>query len=313
MNRNQELDDNLGIVDDLNEKKDSIDIEKLKIIGIGLLLMSVLGYMGYTIFKSKEEIKVKSNHKRVDIKKKKFDTPPYSPPKVEKPEEIELPMTPFGKPKEEKVFHVNKNSRGSIINFNSPIKEKDNGSNIPNQVDINFYDKEKQNFNPKIETVTKKAPTIYRGGDYAIAGVSRQNPNLSLAKGAYIECTMITRIVSSYSGHTKCITSEDIYSTNGVTLLMEKGSVVTGHFKGGSIENGVERLFVIWDEVRTPNNVVININSQAVGSLGATGLGGYVDNHWGMRFGAAVLVSILDIGTEALKDQYTSGNNVNYG
>jgi len=120
---------------------------------------------------------------------------------------------------------------------------------------------------------------------------------------------METRIVSSYSGNTKCITSEDTYSTNGVTLLIEKGSTVTGHFKGGSMENGVERLFVIWDEIRTPNNVVVNIDSHAIGELGATGVDGYVDNHWAMRFSAAVLVSILDIGSEILKSEYSQAND----
>jgi len=305
-----ELDDNLGIVDDLTEKNDSIDKEKLKIVLVGTLLIGVLGYMVYSTFKTKEVEKVNFNHKTVNIKKKKFDAPPYTLPKVEKPKPKELPMTPFSKPKKPMVLKVSKNTRGSIINFNTPVKSTKTQEINPNQIDVSFYD----NATPKPIVQDnlprgKKQPTMYRGGDYAIAGVSRQDPNLSLAKGAYIECTMVTRIVSSYSGNTKCITSEDIYSTNGVTLLMEKGSTVTGHFKGGSIENGVERLFVIWDEIRTPNNVVINIASQATGKLGATGVGGYVDNHWGMRFGAAVMVSILDIGAEALRDKYTRGDN----
>lgn len=315
MNNNTEikLDDDLGIVGELNEEQGSIQKEKLKVILIGTLLLGVLGYMGYSAFKPKAKTEKKVQQETVHIKKKKFDAPTVNIPKEQKVG-IELPTTPFEQPKIEKVaFKVNKNSRGSIINFNSPVKESKSN---PNQVDVNFFNNtaEKEQANNTTDSSNKK-PTIYRGGDYAIAGVSRQNPSLSLAKGAYIECTMITRIVSSYSGNTKCITSEDIYSTNGVTLLMEKGSTVTGHFKGGSIENGVERLFVIWDELRTPNNVVINISSQATGQLGATGVDGYVDNHWAMRFGSAVLVSILDIGAETLRDKYSreDSTTINYG
>jgi len=74
------------------------------------------------------------------------------------------------------------------------------------------------------------------------------------------------------------------------------------------MENGVDRLFVIWDEIRTPNNVVINIASNAIGELGATGVDGYVDNHWGMRFGAAVMVSVLDIGFEVAKNEYMNNS-----
>lgn len=311
-NNKTELDD-LGIVDDLNEEQSTLQNEKAKVILIATLLIAVLGYMGYSLFKPKEKKEEKVKQSAVHIKKKKFDAPPVNTIKEEKVA-IELPMSPFEKPKVEKVtFKVNKNSRGSIINFNSPVKETNSN---PNQVDVNFFNNTVQNKQASTPPISsKKIPTIYRGGDYAIAGVSRQNPSLSLAKGAYIECTMITRIVSSYSGNTKCITSEDIYSTNGVTLLMEKGSTVTGHFKGGSMENGVERLFVIWDELRTPNNVVINISSQATGELGATGVDGYVDNHWAMRFGSAVLVSILDIGEEVVRNKYTNGDttNINYG
>jgi type IV secretion system protein VirB10 len=314
MNENNKIElDDLGIVDDLNEEQGTIQKEKAKVILIVTLLIAVLGYMGYSAFKPKEKTEEKVKESVVYIKKKKFDAPPVNTPKEQKVE-IELPTSPLEKPKVAKVaFKVNKNSRGSIINFNSPVIETKSN---PNQVDVNFFNNSVQKQQASTPPVSsKKKPTMYKGGDYAIAGVSRHNPSLSLAKGAYIECTMVTRIVSSYSGNTKCITSEDIYSTNGVTLLMEKGSTVTGHFKGGSIENGVERLFVIWDELRTPNNVVINISSQATGELGATGVSGYVDNHWAMRFGSAVLISILDIGAEALRNKQTNGDttNINYG
>ena len=313
MNENTELDDNLGIVEDLNEGQDAIQKEKVKVILISALLICALGYVGYSAFKSKDKAEEKTKQSTVHIKKKTFRTPLIDVPK-EKKRKAELPTSPLESPKKEKkAFRVNKNSRGSIINFNPGAPESNYN---PNQVDVNFFKTSEQNKQANnFDVSSKKNPTIYRGGDYVIAGASRQNPSLSLAKGSYIECTMVTRIVSSYSGNTKCITSEDIYSTNGVTLLMEKGSTVTGHFKGGSIENGVERLFVIWDELRTPNNVVINISSQATGELGATGVGGYVDNHWYMRFGAAVLVSILDIGSETLRNQSTRGNSttINYG
>lgn len=313
------LDDDLGIVEDLQEHNSAMHKEKFNIIMVGALLIALVGFMIYNTFKPKKEVQKEEKVQSVHIDKRDFDPIPEEkfpePKKVESPKE--LPMSPFSKPKPKVVMKVTKNAKGSIINFNAPSKEVQKEEKNPNQFDINLYNQALMNQNkPKPVAPVNKEPTMYRGGDYAIAGVSRQNPNLSLAKGSYIECTMVTRIVSSYAGNTKCMTTEDIYSTNGVTLLIEKGSTVTGHYEGGNMENGVERLFVIWDEIRTPNNVVVNLDSHATGPLGATGVDGYVDNHWAMRFGAAILVSIIDVGVESLRDKYTNDNtntNINYG
>ena len=306
-----ELSEKLGIVEDLKEDKSTLGGEKAKVAFMALGLLGMIILIVYPMFSKSEDDKVSDKGEIVEIKEVKFEAPPPSPPKKEalpKKELKELPMTPFEEVKPKKVFKVTKGEKGSIINF-APAPKEETKKNNPNQVDVNFYNKYSEKKKQISSSTVEKKPQIYKGGDYAIAGISRQDPNLSLAKGAYIECTMVTRIVSSYSGNTKCITSEDIYSTNGVTLLIEKGSTVTGHFKGGSMENGIERLFVIWDEIRTPYNVVINIDSQATGTLGATGVEGYVDNHWGMRFGSAILVSILDIGAETVKSKYVKGDN----
>ena len=170
-NTDIKLDDDLGIVEDLNEEQGAIQKEKAKVILIAALLIGVLGYMGYSAFKPKEKTEEKVKQSTVHIKKKKFDAPAVNIPKEQKVE-IELPTSPLEKPKIEEVApKVNKNSRGSIINFNSPVKEiKSN----PNQVDVNFFNntgENKQTSNAPVSS--KKTPTIYRGGDYAIAGVSR--------------------------------------------------------------------------------------------------------------------------------------------
>ena len=308
------LDKDLGIEEDLNENNNHLIRQKLQIIFPFVLGLGVIGYMIYTTFFNKQVEEKKEKKEVTVVESKKFEAPPIIEEIIKKVK-TELPMSPNEPSKPKYVPKVSKSSKGTIISFNEPQKIDEASKN---QLGINIMNNP-LGLNMQTKTIPKspveKKVEMYRGGDYAIAGISRQNPNLSLAKGSYIECTMVTRIVSSYSGNTKCITSEDTYSTNGVTLLIEKGSTVTGHFKGGSMENGVERLFVIWDEIRTPNNVVINIDSQATGELGATGIDGYVDNHWGMRFGAAILVSILDIGSEALRNKYSNGDNsnINYG
>lgn len=127
-----------------------------------------------------------------------------------------------------------------------------------------------------------------------VASVSPYNQNLLLPKGTYIGCSLKNRLVSTIKGGIACIVSNDVYSANGNVLLIEKGSTITGQFKGGEVEEGMNRLFVIWQDIKTPNNIIIPVNSGATDELGASGIEGWVDEHWFKRFGSAILLSIID-------------------
>lgn len=120
------------------------------------------------------------------------------------------------------------------------------------------------------------------------------NPSLLLAKGTYIGCSLNTKLVSTIKGGISCTVSEDVYSEDGVTLLIEKGSKISGYFQSGQMSNGVNRIFVLWQEIRTPNHINIPVFSGASDALGGSGIEGYVDHHWLERFGGAVLISMID-------------------
>ncbi|EAI8739660.1 TrbI/VirB10 family protein [Campylobacter coli] len=146
-----------------------------------------------------------------------------------------------------------------------------------------------------------------------IAKVSEFDQNLLLPKGTYIGCALKTRLVSSIKGGIACIVSNDVYSANGNTLLIEKGSTITGTFNAGQLDDGMDRLFVIWQEIRTPNNIIIPVYSGATDELGASGMQGWVDHHYMKRFGSAILLSMIDDSMAILADQLSkNGNNNNY-
>ena len=144
------------------------------------------------------------------------------------------------------------------------------------------------------------------------AKMSEFNQNLLLPKGTYIGCALKTRLVSSIKGGIACIVSNDVYSANGNTLLIEKGSTITGTFNSGQLDDGMDRLFVIWQEIRTPNNVIIPVYSGATDELGASGVQGWVDHHYLKRFGSAMLLSRIDDAMAILADRMSRGNNNNY-
>ena len=146
----------------------------------------------------------------------------------------------------------------------------------------------------------------------SVASYSQFNPSLLLPKGTYIGCALKTRLVSEVKGGIACIVSSDVYSSNGHTLLIEKGSTITGTYSGGELNDGSTRLFVIWQEVRTPNNIIIPVNSGATDELGASGVEGYVNYHYMKRFGAAILLSVIDDAFAVIADKLSNNSKNNY-
>lgn len=134
---------------------------------------------------------------------------------------------------------------------------------------------------------------------------SKLNPNLTLPKGTYIECSLKTRLISTIDGGIACVVSNDVYSENGNVLLFEKGSVVTGMFKAGQMDDGMNRMFVIWQEIKTPNNIVIPVYSGASDTLGSSGIEGWIDHHYLERFGSSILLSLIDDSLNILANKTT--------
>lgn len=119
-----------------------------------------------------------------------------------------------------------------------------------------------------------------------------------LPKGAFIDCTLETAIDSSLPGMTTCVTATDTFGVDGKVVLLERGTKLVGEIRG-QVQQGAARLFVLWIEARTPAGVVVQLASPGTDELGRGGLAGTVDRHFWQRFGAAVLVSVIDGGVQA--------------
>ncbi len=122
--------------------------------------------------------------------------------------------------------------------------------------------------------------------------------DLLLPKGAFIDCTLETAIDSTLPGMTTCITATDTFGADGKVVLLERGSKLIGETRG-EVQQGGARVFVLWTEARTPTGVVIPLASPGTDALGRSGLPGEVNRHFWQRFGAAILVSIIDAGAES--------------
>ena len=124
------------------------------------------------------------------------------------------------------------------------------------------------------------------------------NTRFLLPKGAFIDCTLETAIDSTLPGMTTCVTPADTFGADGKVVLLERGSKLVGETRG-QVQQGQARIFVVWTEARTPTGVIVPLDSPGTDELGRAGLPGEVDHHFWERFGAAMLISVVNGAVQA--------------
>jgi len=134
-----------------------------------------------------------------------------------------------------------------------------------------------------------------------------------LTKGNTVPCVLQTAMDSTLPGFVTCKLPADVIGKTGITLL-DRGTLVVGETHGG-MQQGQNRLFVLWTRAETPNGVIINLDSPAADPLGRTGFDGEVDSHFWSRLGGALLLSIVQGGLQAGVASVSpqGGTNINTG
>jgi type IV secretion system protein VirB10 len=131
-----------------------------------------------------------------------------------------------------------------------------------------------------------------------------------LPKGAFLDCTLETALDSTLPGMTTCILATDAFSADGSVVLLERGTKLVGETRG-QVRQGSARVYVLWTEARTSQGVVVPLASPGTDELGRSGLPGRVDRHFMERFGAAILVSVIDGAIQAeVASQRGNGSTV---
>lgn len=117
-----------------------------------------------------------------------------------------------------------------------------------------------------------------------------QSPDALLVRGTYLRCVLETRIITDLAGYTSCLLTEPVYSINGRSLLLPKGSKIYGAYGGGPTGKRVE---VIWDRITTPNGIDVAMSSPGIDGLGGAGHPGQYSAHWGSRIASALMISLI--------------------
>lgn len=140
----------------------------------------------------------------------------------------------------------------------------------------------------------------------------RGDSSLMLLRGASIPCVMETKIDSTYQGFAICRLARDVYSSNGKTVVMERGTRVFGE-QNIELKQGQARVAILWTRADTPKGVSINLDSPATGQLGEMGVGAKVNNHFWKRFGNSIMLSLIQdaisAGTSRIEKKGGGDNN----
>ncbi|MEO7410818.1 MAG: TrbI/VirB10 family protein [Sphingomicrobium sp.] len=152
------------------------------------------------------------------------------------------------------------------------------------------------------------------GGEEVEIAQARRMTGLDrlVPQGAIIGAVMETALNSDLPGFARAITSRDVRSFDGSTVLIPAGSRVIGQYKSG-IAQGASRVFVLWTRLIRPDGVSIELASPAVDELGRGGIGGKVNRHFLQRFGGAILTSVLSGGISAAAASLSGGSTVIVG
>ena len=129
-----------------------------------------------------------------------------------------------------------------------------------------------------------------------------------LQAGAVIPAALLTGLRSDLPGQITAQVTEAVYdSPTGNILLIPQGARLIGQYDA-QVAFGQSRALLVWNRLVMPNGKSIVLERQpGADPEGYAGLEDQVDNHWGALFKAALLSTILSVGSEA----GTSSNSEN--
>lgn len=118
--------------------------------------------------------------------------------------------------------------------------------------------------------------------------------------GTVIAGALNTAVNSGLPGHLVGHVIQNVYdSPTGRYLLIPQGATLIGQYSS-SIAFGQDRTLVIWTRLIFPDGESIMLeNLPGADAIGNAGLSDQVDRHWGELFKAALVTTMLSVGSEA--------------
>lgn len=137
------------------------------------------------------------------------------------------------------------------------------------------------------------------GESASVSATPMAAPDSTIAQGTLVAAVLETSLNSDLPGYARAVISREVRSFDGRRVLIPRGSHVIGEYKSG-LAVGQTRAFVLWTRLLRPDGVSVELGSPATDTAGSNGLPGKVNSHFGKRFGAAILMSLISAGGQAI-------------
>ncbi len=149
----------------------------------------------------------------------------------------------------------------------------------------------------------RKLAFVNEAADRRTVSPDRLRPAASpyvVQAGTLIPGALLTGIRSDLPGQITGKVTENVYdSPTGRYLLIPQGAKLVGIYDS-QVSFGQSRVLLVWTRLIMPNGQSIVLErQQGADPQGFSGLEDEVDNHWGSLFKAALLSTLLSIGSEA--------------
>ncbi|AMG75516.1 MULTISPECIES: TrbI/VirB10 family protein [Sphingopyxis] len=124
-----------------------------------------------------------------------------------------------------------------------------------------------------------------------------------LQAGAVIPAALITGIRSDLPGQISAQVTQNVFdSPTGRLLLIPQGARLVGEYDS-EVVAGQRRVLLAWDRLILPGGRSIRLDRQpGADASGMAGVEDRVDNHWGRMLRAALISSLLGVGTELVSN-----------
>ncbi|WP_284417604.1 MULTISPECIES: TrbI/VirB10 family protein [unclassified Bradyrhizobium] len=128
--------------------------------------------------------------------------------------------------------------------------------------------------------------------------------------GTVIPGALITGIHSDLPGQITAQVTENVFDTpSGRFLLVPQGARLIGTYDS-QVTTGQSRVLLVWTRLIMPNGRSIVLERQpGADASGYSGLSDEVDNHWKQIAGAALLSTLLSVGSEVNAGANPNTNN----
>lgn len=143
-----------------------------------------------------------------------------------------------------------------------------------------------------LSTADNKRGTIQKSeGSKAGSGSSLQQYHL--LEGTFLETVLTNRLDSSFSGPVNCMVTANVFSRDGMVLLIPQGTRALGEVK--KLESmGQQRLAVFFHRLVMPDGYSVSLDQfHGLNQIGETGLRDQVNHHYLQIFGVSLAIGAI--------------------